>query len=108
MSVDIWACGCILFDLVTRKTLFPGDSEIDQLFKIFKVLGTPNETIWPGITKYPDFKLTFPKWRPKRLVHIARNWNDSLAIDLFSKMVVLNPSKRISARKALSHSYFNP
>jgi serine/threonine protein kinase len=41
--VDIWAIGCIFVEMVTRKPLFPGDSEIDQLMRIFRVLGTPNE-----------------------------------------------------------------
>jgi hypothetical protein len=40
-----------------------GDSEIDQIFKIFKVLGTPNELNWPEALKLPDFKPTFPKWK---------------------------------------------
>jgi serine/threonine protein kinase len=75
--VDIWSIGCImvevrpcslellthiLFKTATKKPLFPGDSEIDQLYKIFKVLGTPNERMWPGVTELPDFKLTFPNW----------------------------------------------
>lgn len=36
--------------------------EIDELFKIFRVLGTPNEGTWPGVTQFADFKDTFPKW----------------------------------------------
>lgn len=40
-----------------------GDSEIDQIFKIFKVLGTPNENNWPEALKLSDFKPTFPKWK---------------------------------------------
>jgi hypothetical protein len=42
-----------------------GDSEIDQLFKIFLVLGTPTEQSWPGVTKLPDYKASFPQWKPK-------------------------------------------
>jgi hypothetical protein len=40
-----------------------GDSEIDQIFKIFKILGTPHETNWPEALKLPDFKPTFPRWK---------------------------------------------
>ena len=50
---------------LTRRPLFPGDSEIDQLFRIFRTLGTPDESMWPGVTSMPDYKSTFPKW-PKR------------------------------------------
>lgn len=45
--------------------------EIDELFKIFKVLGTPNDRLWPGVTRFPDFKQTFPKW-PPRAIHEVR------------------------------------
>jgi cyclin-dependent kinase len=49
--------------MAQRRPLFMGDSEIDQIFKIFKVLGTPNESNWPEALKLPDFKPTFPKWK---------------------------------------------
>ena len=45
--VDIWSCGCIFAELFTRKPLFPGQYEVDQLAKIFGVLGTPSEADWP-------------------------------------------------------------
>ena len=46
--VDLWSCGCILAELFLRKPLFPGQYEIDQLGKIFGVLGTPSEAEWPA------------------------------------------------------------
>ena len=48
--------------MAQKKPLFMGDSEIDQIFKIFKILGTPNENNWPEALKLSDFKATFPKW----------------------------------------------
>lgn len=42
--------------------LFPGDSEIDQIFKIFRIMGTPDEDCWPGVSQLPDYKPTFPRW----------------------------------------------
>lgn len=48
--VDLWALGCIMIELITKKPLFPGDSEIDQLFRIFRMFGTPSENIWPGVS----------------------------------------------------------
>ncbi|PWZ25601.1 Cyclin-dependent kinase B2-1 [Zea mays] len=47
--VDIWYVGCIFAELVTNQPLFPGDSELQQLLHIFKLLGTPNEEMWPGV-----------------------------------------------------------
>nr|XP_027085244.1 cell division control protein 2 homolog A-like isoform X3 [Coffea arabica] len=85
--VDVWSVGCIFAEMVNQRPLFPGDSEIDELFKIFRVMGTPNEDTWPGVTSLPDFKSAFPKWPSQ-------------------KMLCLDPSKRITARKALEHEYF--
>ena len=48
---------------MTKKALFTGDSEIDQLYRVFRTLGTPDEDSWPGVSKLPDYKSTFPKWQ---------------------------------------------
>ncbi|GAB0197713.1 cyclin-dependent kinase 3 [Grus japonensis] len=58
---------------VTRKALFPGDSEIDQLFRIFRTLGTPTEVTWPGVTQLPDYKGNFPQWARKEMKDIVPN-----------------------------------
>ncbi|MQM05164.1 hypothetical protein Taro_037974 [Colocasia esculenta] len=63
--VDVWSVGCIFAEMVNQRPLFPGDSEIDELFKIFRIMGTPNEETWPGVTSLPDFKTAFPKWPAK-------------------------------------------
>ena len=44
----MWSVGCIFAEMVNRHPLFPGDSEIDEIFRIFRILGTPNENTWPG------------------------------------------------------------
>jgi hypothetical protein len=53
--------------MLYKRPLFPGDSEIDQIFKIFRLLGTPKEADWQGVTKLRDYKPTFPKWQKKSL-----------------------------------------
>ena len=55
--IDIWSIGTIYAEMVNRRPLFQGDSEIDQLFRIFRVLRTPTEDLWPGVTQLPDFKV---------------------------------------------------
>jgi cyclin-dependent kinase 2 len=67
LGVDIWAVGCIFAELVEKKPMFNGDSEIDQIFKIFQFHGTPTPSEWPNIYKLPDFKHTFPKFRAVNL-----------------------------------------
>ena len=104
--VDMWSIGLIFYEMAHRKPLFAGDCEIDQIFKIFQMFGTPNEKTWPGITKLPEFKLTFPQFKGKGINAYNRNI-DNVGLDLLSKMIQLDPSKRISAKQALQHPYFN-
>merc|ERR1712083_1030596 len=55
--------GAIIFaEMANKRPLFQGDSEIDQLFRIFRVLKTPTDDIWPGVSSLPDFKAMFPAW----------------------------------------------
>lgn len=56
---------------LTRRALFPGDSEIDQLFRIFRTLGTPDEDIWPGVSNLPDYKRIFPRWEAQNVSEIV-------------------------------------
>lgn len=102
--VDIWSCGCIFAELFLRKPLFPGQYEMDQLSRIFDILGTPNEQDWPeraAVTR-SNFK-AFP----------PRDWSDIVpemdaqAKDLVQKMLCFSPNNRITASEALLHPYFS-
>ncbi|KAH3678211.1 hypothetical protein WICMUC_001640 [Wickerhamomyces mucosus] len=106
IGIDVWSIGCIFAEMVNRKPLFAGDSEIDQIFRIFRVLGTPTEEVWPDVTYLPDFKPTFPKWNRKDLQQAVPNL-DAAGIDLLEQMLVYDPAGRISAKRALLHEYFN-
>ncbi|EGC30115.1 hypothetical protein DICPUDRAFT_41903 [Dictyostelium purpureum] len=106
VPVDMWSVGCIFGEMLNKKPLFSGDCEIDQIFRIFRVLGTPDETIWPGVTKLPEYVSTFPNWPGQPFPKIFPR-SDPLAIDLISQMLQYEPSKRISAKMALQHPYFN-
>jgi len=48
-----------------ERTIISGNCEIDQIYKIFQGLGTPDDRIWPGCQNFPDFKKNFPKWGRK-------------------------------------------
>eukprot|EP00045_Choanoeca_perplexa_P022706 m.10658 g.10658 ORF g.10658 m.10658 type:complete len:292 (+) comp9643_c0_seq1:115-990(+) len=104
--VDMWSVGCIFAEMVTRRPLFPGDSEIDELFKIFRALGTPTEEMWPGVTGLPDYKACFPGWRGQDLSTLVPGL-DECGLDLLQKMLTFDPSNRISAKQALLHPWFN-
>ena len=103
--VDMWSVGLIFYEMAHKKPLFTGDSEIDQIFKIFQMFGTPTEKTWPGITQLPDFKLTFPQFKAKGIEAYNKNL-DANGLDLLSKMIQQDPCKRISAKAALNHVSF--
>jgi cyclin-dependent kinase 2 len=111
VPVDIWSVGTIIPEMVTGQPLFPGDSEIDELFKIFRLLGTPNEGLWEGVSQLPDYKAEFPKWKPKALRDGIANLDSSrlndAGVDLVAQMLHYTPNKRIVAKDALDHPYFN-
>lgn len=91
--------------MCTRKPLFPGDSEIDEIFKIFRILGTPTEREWPGVTSFPDYKTTFPHWRRGEEALVPGLNDDGL--DLLEGLLVYDPVARISAKQAATHPYFD-
>ncbi|CAI7619246.1 hypothetical protein N7455_009767 [Penicillium solitum] len=103
-GVDMWSVGAIFAEMCTRKPLFPGDSEIDEIFKIFRILGTPGEDIWPGVTSFPDYKATFPKWkRPD--VEIVPGLEEA-GCQLLESLLEFDPAHRLSAKQACLHPYF--
>ncbi|XP_048784615.1 cyclin-dependent kinase 2 isoform X2 [Lagopus muta] len=104
-AVDIWSLGCIFAEMVTRRALFPGDSEIDQLFRIFRTLGTPDEAAWPGVTALPDYKPSFPKWARQDLGKVVPPLDEE-GRKLLAQMLHYDPNKRISAKAALGHPFF--
>lgn len=102
---DIWSAGCIFAEMLLGGPLLAGDSEIDQIFKIFKLLGTPSDKSWPGVSELPDFKQTFPKFRKEGLEAVFEN-SSPLEVDLLDKILVLDPDRRLSADEVLMHPYF--
>jgi len=106
MPVDIWSAACIFAEMLAKRPLFPGDSEIDELFRIFRTLGTPTEEIWRGCTNLPDYKQNFPKWVKQDLKKFFAEEADPQAIDLLELMLIYEPNQRISAKSALEHKYF--
>ncbi|KAJ5836272.1 hypothetical protein N7447_002298 [Penicillium robsamsonii] len=103
-GVDMWSVGAIFAEMCTRRPLVPGDSEIDQIFQIFRLLGTPDEENWPGVTAYPDYKATFPKW--KRIRTILVPGLESAGCELLDALLQYDPATRLSAKQACLHHYF--
>ncbi len=104
--IDIWSIGCIFAEMTMLRPLFPGDSEIDELLRIFRLLGTPDEDLWPGVTLLRDYQAAFPKWAPKPLGE-AITGMDAAGLDLLAQTLVYEPSRRFSARAAMHARYFD-
>ncbi|KAI8873995.1 Pkinase-domain-containing protein [Ramicandelaber brevisporus] len=105
-GMDMWSIGCIFAEMVTRRPMFPGDSEIDEIFRIFRLLGTPNDRLWPGFTSLPDYKPSFPNWEGQNLESVYSGLDED-GIDLLYKLLTYDPSQRISAKRSMQLPYFN-
>ncbi|KAH1172477.1 hypothetical protein KIL84_008095 [Mauremys mutica] len=129
-TVDIWSVGCIMAELLTGRTLFPGSLglesseslwrsllsiflygsplDIDQLKLILRLVGTPGPELLKKISSesarnYIQSLSYMPKMNFEN-VFIGAN---PLAVDLLEKMLVLDTDKRITAAEALAHGYFS-
>uniref|UniRef100_A0A915EYH6 cyclin-dependent kinase n=1 Tax=Echinococcus canadensis TaxID=519352 RepID=A0A915EYH6_9CEST len=101
-AIDIWSAGCIAYEMFTGNVLFQGDSEIDQLFRIFRKLGTPTPEAWPEVTEMPDYNEEFPQFSPQLFAQreITKEFQSILM-----EMLKLNPKDRAEAHE-LRHASF--
>ncbi|XP_043507205.1 serine/threonine-protein kinase dyf-5 isoform X2 [Frieseomelitta varia] len=104
--IDIWAVGCIMAELYTFRPLFPGKSEIDEIFKICSVIGSPEKDDWPeGYQLAAAMNFKFPNFSRTSLSVLIPNASQE-AVILMEDMLQWNPIKRPTAQQSLRYPYF--
>ncbi|CAK1365655.1 hypothetical protein CBER1_06170 [Cercospora berteroae] len=104
-KIDVWSTGCVMAELMLGQPLFPGESGIDQLVEIIKVLGTPTrDQIRTMNPNYMEHK--FPQIKPHPFSKVFRK-ADPNAIDLISRLLEYTPTQRLSAIDAMVHPFFD-
>lgn len=105
-QIDVWSAGCVLAELLLGQPIFPGDSGVDQLVEIIKVLGTPTrEQIREMNPNYSEFK--FPQIKAHPWTKVFRPRTPPEAIQVVSRLLEYIPSARISPLEACAHAFFD-
>ena len=104
-SIDLWAVGCILSEMILGRPIFCGESEIEQLLAIFRILGTPSNKNWPSVGLFRDWH-EFPKWNTQDLTNIFLNL-ELEGVRLLRSLLRLDPSKRISIYDSMESPFFD-
>lgn len=105
-AIDVWSAGCVMAELMIGTPLFPGESGIDQLVEIIKVLGTPaKEEILAMNPNYNEYK--FPQIKPSAWTKVFRTKTPPEALDLVSKLLVYTPTNRLKAIEGMVHPFFD-
>ncbi|XP_026495246.1 cyclin-dependent-like kinase 5 [Nymphalis io] len=106
-SIDMWSAGCIFAELANSgRPLFPGSDVDDQLKRIFKLLGTPNEDTWAGVTQLPDYK-PLAAYQPSLGLAQVVPRLPARGRDLLTRLLTCNPALRMPADDAMAHAYFH-
>ncbi|XP_026222923.1 cyclin-dependent kinase 16 isoform X3 [Anabas testudineus] len=104
--IDMWGVGCIFYEMATGRPLFPGSTVEEELHFIFKLLGTPTEQSWPGISSNEEFMTyNYPQYRAETLSNHTPRLS-SEGVELLSKFLQFEGRKRISAEESMKHHYF--
>ncbi|CAF3721565.1 unnamed protein product [Rotaria sp. Silwood1] len=104
--IDVWSSGCVLAELLLGQPIFPGESGVDQLVEIIKVLGTPTrEQIRQMNPNYQEFR--FPQIKAHPWHKVFRNRTPPMAIDLVCRLLDYTPATRLTPLEACAHAFFD-
>jgi cell division cycle 2-like len=117
-AVDMWSIGCIFGELICKESIMAGQGELDQIDKIFEMVGVPTSETWPSFETLPNAKLL--RWKPRKQqdllifqkfpvnkpVSSKQAFLDSNGFQLLCQLLTLDPKQRITADQAMQHAYF--
>lgn len=103
--MDIWAIGCCFYEMLTLQPLFPGENEIDQLYKIHEILGSPTKTLLARF-KHRSMHIDFPRKSPVSFYHLVPKLSN-YGVDALKRMLIYHPDNRHNAKRLLEHIYFD-
>ena len=106
-AIDVWSCGCVLGELLLNQPLFPGETGVDQLVEIIKILGTPSTEQTDDMNPEANRNFHFPIVPSHPWNRVFRNRTPQSALDLANAILEFSPQKRIQSVVALSHPFFD-
>jgi len=106
-KMDVWSAGCVYYEILTLRPLFPGSNELDQIAKIHDVMGTPDPTVISKLQgKIQNLDFNFPKVSGKGILrHLSHVTKDT--VDLIERMCEYDPESRLTTKQALEHNHFD-
>eukprot|EP00755_Sulcionema_specki_P001871 Sspe_Gene.117649::Locus_109210_Transcript_1_1_Confidence_1.000_Length_1372::g.117649::m.117649/K08817/CCRK; cell cycle related kinase len=105
-AIDMWSCGCVYGEMLLGTPVFPGTTEIDQIIRIFQVLGSPNDKTWPQRATLPDWgKVHISPHEGIPISKLVSRASPS-SVALLEGLLVLNCDARLAASEALSAPCF--
>eukprot|EP00112_Aurelia_sp_Birch-Aquarium-sp1_P005533 Seg163.6 transcript_id=Seg163.6/GoldUCD/mRNA.D3Y31 product="MAPK/MAK/MRK overlapping kinase" protein_id=Seg163.6/GoldUCD/D3Y31 len=104
-KMDLWGIGCVFYEIMSLRPLFPGANEVDQIAKIHDILGTPSQTLLNRLKKSRHMNFNFPYKEKSGISQLMSNGSRD-CLQVIELMCTYDPEERLSAKQILRQPYF--